>query len=451
MDPYSKKRKPDENGAVAVAASPAGGAAALGLARDDVLRLLEPLSRDQLADIAASAALVSAAALDAVRAAADRDPALRKLFVRGLGWETTSDSLRAIFSAYGDLEEAVVITDKTTGRSKGYGFVTFRHADSAILALKEPSKKIDGRMTVTQLAAAGSAGGPSGGASGGAGAPVADVSLRKIFVGNVPADMPSERLLAHFAAYGEIEEGPLGFDKQTGKFRGFALFVYKTPEGAQASLVDSVKVIDGHQLVCKLAIEGKKGKSQTQQSGPAGQQQQQQQMMQGGPQDMPGSGLGLGGPQMGAQYGGPGSGMSFGAFGGMGGGLGGPNPYGNLPSSMGGGGAGGLGSMGGQMPAGMGAAGGVAYGSGGLGGGSFGGSSQFGAAGMGAYGGLGMGGGGMYRMQQGGGGLPSGGFGEGGNYPLPGSGFRGQDPQGGMSPGPVGRVPPMYPNVPPYF
>ncbi|KQK08713.1 UBP1-associated protein 2C [Brachypodium distachyon] len=448
MDPFSKKRKPDENGAVA--ASPAAGAAALGLTRDDVLRLLEPLSRDQLADIAAAAALASGVALDAVRAAADRDPALRKLFVRGLGWETNSDSLRTIFSAYGDLEEAVVISDKSTGRSKGYGFVTFRHADSAVLALKEPSKKIDGRMTVTQLAAAGAAGGPSGGTAGAGGAPAADVSLRKIFVGNVPADMSSERLLAHFASYGEIEEGPLGFDKQTGKFRGFALFVYKTPDGAQASLVDSIKTIEGHQLVCKLAIEGKKGKQQPQQSGPAGQQQPQ--MLQGGPQEMPGSGLGLGGPQLGGYGGGPGSGMSsFGAFGGVGTGLGGPNPFGNLPSSMGGGVAAGLGSMGNQMPSGMGGAGPGAFGPGGLGGSSFGGSSQFGVGGMGPYDGLGMGGASsLYRMQQGSGGMPSG-FGEGGNYPLPGSGFRGQDPQGGMSPGRGGRAPPMYPNVPPYF
>ncbi|KAL5223250.1 hypothetical protein ABZP36_027963 [Zizania latifolia] len=442
MDPYPKKRKPDENGAAS--ASPAAGASALGLTRDDVLRLLEPLSRDQLADIAAAAALASGVALDAVRAAADRDPALRKLFVRGLGWETNSDSLRTLFSSYGDLEEAVVITDKSSGRSKGYGFVTFRHADSAVLALKEPSKKIDGRMTVTQLAAAGAAGGASGGAAGPDGAPAADVSLRKIFVGNVPADMPSERLLAHFAAYGEIEEGPLGFDKQTGKFRGFALFVYKTPEGAQASLVDSVKVIDGHQLVCKLAIEGKKGKQSQQQKSGA----QPPQMLQGAPQDMPGSGLGLGG-----QYGGPGNGLSsFGAFGGGGAGLGGPNPYANLQSSMGGtGGGAGLGSLGNQMPSGMGAAGPGAYGAGGLGGGSFGGSSHFGAAGMGGYGGLGMGGASLYRMQQGSGGLPFAGYGDGGNYPLPGSGFRGQDPQGGMSPGQGGRGPPIYPNVPPYF
>ena len=54
MDPFSKKRKAEENGAAT--ASPAGGAAALGLTRDDVLRLLEPLSGDLLADVVEAAA-----------------------------------------------------------------------------------------------------------------------------------------------------------------------------------------------------------------------------------------------------------------------------------------------------------------------------------------------------------------------------------------------------------
>ncbi|GJT53054.1 UBP1-associated protein 2C-like protein [Tanacetum coccineum] len=73
-----------------------------------------------------------------------------------------------------------------------------------------------------------------------------DVSMRKIYVGNVPFEISSERLLAHFAAYGEIEEGPLGFDKQSGKVKGFAFFVYKSEEGARNSLVDPIKVIMGH-------------------------------------------------------------------------------------------------------------------------------------------------------------------------------------------------------------
>lgn len=57
--------------------------------------------------------------------------------------------------------------------NRGYGFITFKHVDGALLSLKEPSKKIDGCMAVTQLAAAGRCG-PSG-----IGAP-GDVAMRRI-------------------------------------------------------------------------------------------------------------------------------------------------------------------------------------------------------------------------------------------------------------------------------
>ena len=109
---------------------------------------------------------------------------------------------------------------------------------------------------MTQFAAAGLSG-PNSGAGPGAGG---DVSARKIYVGNVPFDISSERLLSQFMMYGEIEEGPLGFDKATGKSKGFAFFVYKTEEGARAALVDPIKNIDGHQVACKLAVDNKKPK-----------------------------------------------------------------------------------------------------------------------------------------------------------------------------------------------
>lgn len=47
------------------------------------------------------------------------------------------------FEQYGEVEEACVITDKGTGKSRGFGFITFKHMDSAQRALKEPSKNID--------------------------------------------------------------------------------------------------------------------------------------------------------------------------------------------------------------------------------------------------------------------------------------------------------------------
>ncbi|CAN6561062.1 unnamed protein product [Malus baccata var. baccata] len=269
------------------------------------------------------------------------------------------------------------------------------------MALKEPSKKIDGRMTVTQLASAGNSNSNN----------VADVSLRKIYVANVPYDMPSDKLLAHFALYGEIEEGPLGFDKQTGMCKGYALFVYKTPEGAQAALVDPVKNIEGRQLTCKLAIDGKKGKS----DGPG------QGQGPGSGSNTHGDGMGMAPPSsIAGQDGIPGG---IGSYGGYTSGLQGQPPLGHHPLSGpglsgirnqvnsglgGGGGYGGLGwpygNCGGPGGYGLGGAGGLGVGLGGAG-------SAGGGPGVGT-------GSSLYGLPPSSGGLPSGRYPEGGHYGL---------------------------------
>jgi len=51
------------------------------------------------------------------------DTTYTKIFVGGLAWETKRDSLKRYFDQFGEILEAVVITDRVTGRSKGYGFV----------------------------------------------------------------------------------------------------------------------------------------------------------------------------------------------------------------------------------------------------------------------------------------------------------------------------------------
>lgn len=51
------------------------------------------------------------------------DTTYTKVFVGGLAWETQKDTMKKYFEQFGEILEAVVITDKTTGRSKGYGFV----------------------------------------------------------------------------------------------------------------------------------------------------------------------------------------------------------------------------------------------------------------------------------------------------------------------------------------
>lgn len=53
-----------------------------------------------------------------------KDNTFTKLFVGGLPYHTTNETLKAFFFQYGDIEEAVVINNRTTGKSMGYGFVS---------------------------------------------------------------------------------------------------------------------------------------------------------------------------------------------------------------------------------------------------------------------------------------------------------------------------------------
>lgn len=52
------------------------------------------------------------------------DTTFTKVFVGGLAWETPTEEMRRYFEQFGEILEAVIITDKSTGKSKGYGFVS---------------------------------------------------------------------------------------------------------------------------------------------------------------------------------------------------------------------------------------------------------------------------------------------------------------------------------------
>jgi len=81
-----------------------------------------------------------------------KDTTWTKLFVGGLPYHTTDKSLREHFEVFGDIEEAVVITDRSTGKSRGYGFVIMSCKESAERACKEPNPIIDGRKANVNLA-----------------------------------------------------------------------------------------------------------------------------------------------------------------------------------------------------------------------------------------------------------------------------------------------------------
>ena len=69
-----------------------------------------------------------------------------KIYVGNLPWSVDDSKLKEMFSSYGDVTEASVITDKFTRRSKGFGFVTFANDESGQKAISEMNEKeIEGR------------------------------------------------------------------------------------------------------------------------------------------------------------------------------------------------------------------------------------------------------------------------------------------------------------------
>lgn len=110
-----------------------------------------------------------------------------KVFVGGLAWATTDESLRRAFESCGDVADAKVVTERETGRSRGFGFVTFGDPETCRAALEQMNgAMLDGReLRVSEANESparegggggrgprgdgGGGGGPRGGGGGGGG------------------------------------------------------------------------------------------------------------------------------------------------------------------------------------------------------------------------------------------------------------------------------------------
>ncbi|MDR2781024.1 MAG: RNA-binding protein [Holosporaceae bacterium] len=97
----------------------------------------------------------------------------KKLYIGNLAYSVNDDSLKSAFSAFGEVESAVVIKDKASGRSKGFGFVEMSTDESAAAAIAKMNKtEFSGRMMFVSEShstdGSRGGGGNSGGGGGGA-------------------------------------------------------------------------------------------------------------------------------------------------------------------------------------------------------------------------------------------------------------------------------------------
>ena len=77
----------------------------------------------------------------------------KRIYVGNLPWSVAKEGLEELFSSFGEIEEALVIANKYTGRSRGFGFVTYKNdadADKAMAEMNE--KEIEGRNLVVKEA-----------------------------------------------------------------------------------------------------------------------------------------------------------------------------------------------------------------------------------------------------------------------------------------------------------
>ncbi|MBA0730968.1 hypothetical protein Golax_004630 [Gossypium laxum] len=91
-------------------------------------------------------------------------------FVGGLAWTINDRALEEAFSAYGEIVDSKIINDRETGRSRGFGFVTFRDEKSMRDAIEGMNgRSLDGRNITVNEAQSRRSGGGGGGGGGGFG------------------------------------------------------------------------------------------------------------------------------------------------------------------------------------------------------------------------------------------------------------------------------------------
>lgn len=222
----------------------------------EVAQLISLWTQDQLIKVLSKMGAENSAVMQAIIAENQNDPKLRKIFVRNLPYTVNQNSFRDFFSQYGTVTEAVIIMDKNSNTSKGFGFVTYETVEAANACLLEPTKTIDDRQIFVNLAAKKDGlalGGVATGTPGAASRRDEDNTLRKLFVWSLSYETTSQQLLDFFKAYGEVSEAVVLTNRDTGTSKGYGFVTMGSVEAASLALQDSMKTMAGRSIHVKLA------------------------------------------------------------------------------------------------------------------------------------------------------------------------------------------------------
>ncbi|GAA0156720.1 hypothetical protein LIER_38329 [Lithospermum erythrorhizon] len=137
----------------------------------------------------------------------------RKLVVLGIPWDVDTDGLKGYMSKFGELEDCIVMKERATGRSRGFGYVTFATADDAKTALSS-EHNLGNRMLEVKIAT-----------------PKEEMrapskKVTRIFVARIPPPVTQSEFRSYFEKYGEITDLYMPKDPATKGHRGIGFITF---------------------------------------------------------------------------------------------------------------------------------------------------------------------------------------------------------------------------------
>lgn len=176
-----------------------------------------------------------------------------KLFIGGISWDTNEERLREYFSAYGEVKEAVIMKDRTTGRARGFGFVVFIDPAVAEIVIQE-KHNIDGRMVEAKKAVPRDDQNILSRNSGSIHGSPGPGRTRKIFVGGLASTVTEGDFRKYFDQFGTITDVVVMYDHTTQRPRGFGFITYDSEEAVDKVLLKTFHELNGKLVEVKRAV-----------------------------------------------------------------------------------------------------------------------------------------------------------------------------------------------------
>ncbi|CAM6036027.1 unnamed protein product [Sphagnum compactum] len=150
----------------------------------------------------------------------------RKLVVLGIPWDIDTEGLRQYMLRFGELDDVIVMKDRATGRSRGFGYVTFSSAENAQKAVST-QHSLNGRMLEVKVATPREEMKPPA------------KKITRVFVARIPPIVTDEMFRSYFEKYGALTDAYMPKDLASKAHRGIGFVTYEHPDSVDRLMNES--------------------------------------------------------------------------------------------------------------------------------------------------------------------------------------------------------------------